>query len=74
MSEQVTSVQPPGLMKVRLMHHQEHHQGHQAHRTVLDVVCHPHSVMLPHERLHGDGTAFATHGMRRRCSGWRPAC
>ena len=23
-------IQPPGLMKMRLMHHQEHHRGHQA--------------------------------------------
>ena len=26
----MTSIQPPVLMKMRLMHHQEHHGGHQA--------------------------------------------
>ena len=30
MNEWITSIQPPGLMKMRLMHHQEHHLGHQA--------------------------------------------
>ena len=30
MNEYITSIQPPGLMKMRLMHHQEHHLGHQA--------------------------------------------
>ena len=25
-----TPIQPPGLMRMRLMHHQEHHPGHQA--------------------------------------------
>ena len=29
------SIQPPGLMKMRLMHLQEHHQGHQAHCNYL---------------------------------------
>ena len=29
----LTSMQPPGLMKMRLMHHQEHQQGHQAHQS-----------------------------------------
>ena len=28
--EWITSIQPQGLMKMRLMHHQEHHQGYQA--------------------------------------------
>ena len=26
----ITSIQPPGLMTRRFMHHQEQHQGHQA--------------------------------------------
>ena len=32
--------QPPGLLKIRSMHHQEHHQGHQAPQNNL------HGVML----------------------------
>ena len=27
-SKWITTIQPPGLMKMRLMHHQEHHEGH----------------------------------------------
>ena len=26
----IMSIQPPGLMKMRLLHHQEHHLGDQA--------------------------------------------
>ena len=38
MNGRMTSIQPPGLMKMRLMHHQEHHLGHQApKRLVVDV-------------------------------------
>ena len=47
MNEWITSIQPPGLMKMRLMHHQEHHLGHHAPQN---KVCHPHNVALPHER------------------------
>ena len=37
-----TPIQPPGLMNLRLMHRQEHHQRHQAClRTIHDVVSHP---------------------------------
>ena len=53
MNEWITSIQPPGLMKMRLMHYQEHHLGHQAPQTILDEVCHPHNAALPHEQLHG---------------------
>ena len=28
MNEWITSIQPSGLMKMRLMHHQKHHLGH----------------------------------------------
>ena len=43
-------MQPPGLMKMRWMHHQEHHQdGHQNIITSHDVLCNPHNVTLPHE-------------------------
>ena len=28
--EWITHIQPPGLMKMRLMYRQEHHLGHQA--------------------------------------------
>ena len=38
MNELITSIQPPGLMKMRLMHHQEHHLGHQAPQNILDEV------------------------------------
>ena len=30
MNEWIPFIQPLGLMKMRLMHHQEHHLGHQA--------------------------------------------
>ena len=36
---------------MKLMHHQELHQEHQAH--LKSVVCYPHNVTLPHEQLHG---------------------
>ena len=32
-SDQITSVQPPGLMKMRMMRHQAHHTGHQGHQN-----------------------------------------
>ena len=49
----ITSIQPPGLMTMRLMHHRGHPgQGAKHITTVHDVMCHPHSVMLPHEQLH----------------------
>ena len=38
MHEWGTSMQPPGLMKMRSMHRQEHHQGRQAHH-VQSMVC-----------------------------------
>ena len=38
---------------MRLLHHQEHHLGHQARTAILDEVCHPHNVALPHQQLHG---------------------
>ena len=31
--ERNPSIQPPGLMKTRLMQRQEHHQGHQARES-----------------------------------------
>ena len=48
MLEWTTSIQPPGPMKMRLMHH----PGHQAHQAVHDGVCRPHIVTLLHEQLH----------------------
>ena len=45
------SIQPLGLMNMRLMHQQDHHLGHREPK--LDVVRHPHIVTLPHEQLHG---------------------
>ena len=69
MNAWITHIQPLGLMRMRLIHHQEHHQGPQA---IHDVVCHPTmfcchmkegrkyyicssrpGLMNPHEQLHG---------------------
>ena len=41
MKEGITCILPPGLMKMRLMHHQEHPQGHQAPKIIHVVACHP---------------------------------
>ena len=38
-NEWITSIQPPGLMKMRLMHHQEHHLGHQAPESYGYARC-----------------------------------
>ena len=38
MNERVTPVQPPGLMKKRLVHCQEHHQGHKAKGRESDTA------------------------------------
>ena len=37
MTERITSIQPPGLVKMRVMHHQERHHGHQAPQTYHDA-------------------------------------
>ena len=39
MNDWITCTQPPGLMKMRLMHHQEHHQGHQAPQKQSMMKC-----------------------------------
>ncbi len=61
-----TSIQSPGLMKMRLMHHQEHHQGYKAPQTNHDVVCQPQDVTLPHEQLHGVSAEQNKAGHRSR--------
>ena len=53
MNEWVASIQPPGLMKMRLMHHQEHHLGHQAPQNNPGRSVPPPIVALPHKQLHG---------------------
>lgn len=40
MHEWITSIQPPGLMKTKLVHYQKHHEGHQHIKAIHDVVCH----------------------------------
>ena len=66
MSEYFLSVQPPGLMKVRLMRFQKHQEGtrRECISTVHDAVCRPRSVILPCEQLNrtmqGDHLAPAT--------------
>ena len=54
-NEWITYIQPPGLMKMRLMHHQEHHLGHQAPQ-MLDEVCHPQQI-VQHMYMHAPRTA-----------------
>ena len=42
-------IQPPGLMKMRSVHHHEHHKKQPVHQTSRGVLCHPHNAALPHE-------------------------
>ena len=42
MNEWITSIQLPGLMRMR--HHQEHHQGHQAHTVHHIQQMHHHQA------------------------------
>ena len=41
----LTFILPPGLLEMRLMHHQEHQTGHPAHQhTIRGVVGHSHNI------------------------------
>ena len=62
-------------MKMRLMQHQEHHQGHAAHHNSPWCGVPPlHNVTPPHEQLHGVGPLTQGRWVPGVRQGWRPTC
>ena len=68
MNEWSTSIQPPGLMKMRLMHHQEHYQVYQAPQNKPATWLLPSLHRRQHAGLHlREGAADVQNSAVDRC-------